>query len=74
MLASTVTELTTADGAVNANSVPAVIAASRSVGDGRSGKRKRTPRRRKQRGRDHRDNDDSSDSSNASSALVLVQS
>ena len=52
LLASTVTELTTAVGAVDANSVPAVIAASRSVGDSRSGKRKRTPRRRKRQGRE----------------------
>jgi hypothetical protein len=63
-----VTELTSAVGAVDANSVPAVVATSRSTGSKRN---YQTPKNRKRRGYADNDNDDNDSMSSGNNAAVI---
>jgi hypothetical protein len=68
LLSATVTELTSAVGAVDANSVPAVVATSRSTGSKRN---YQTPKNRKRRGYADNDNDDNDSMSSGNNAAVI---
>ena len=74
MLASTITELTRAVGAADANAVPATITArsGASVGSSRKRRKMRTPRTGKQRGSSNDYDDDSNSSGGNSNSGALM--